>query len=350
MKAMLLQKPLPAEESPLELVELRPPEPAADQVLLRVRACGICHTDLHTVEGEIAAKLPIVPGHQIVGVVEKLGADVRDFAIGERVGVPWLYRACGECEFCRSGRENLCERAQFTGFHVNGGYAEFAVAPASFAVRLPDHLADAQVAPLLCAGIVGYRALRLALEGHAPSWPPAARTDATKRVPPTRLGLYGFGASAHIVIQIALHWNCEVFVATRGDGHQQLAKKLGAARVGRAEEVPDAALDSAVMFAPTGALVPEALRALRKGGTLVLAGIYMTPIPEMKHELLYHERIVRSVANATREDARQLMRLAGEIPLRTEVETFPLGDANRALAALKHSRIRGAGVLVVGKG
>ena len=330
MKAMLLQKPLPAEESPLELVELRPPEPAADQVLLRVRACGICHTDLHTVEGEIAAKLPIVPGHQIVGVVEKLGADVRDFAIGERVGVPWLYRACGECEFCQSGRENLCERAQFTGFHVNGGYAEFAVAPAAFAVRLPDHLADAQVAPLLCAGIVGYRALRF-----------------SNVRPQQRLGLYGFGASAHIVIQIALHWNCEVFVATRGEGHQQLAKKLGAAWVGRAEEVPDAALDSAVMFAPTGALVPEALRALRKGGTLVLAGIYMTPIPEMKHELLYHERIVRSVANATREDARQLMRLAGEIPLRTEVETFPLGDANRALAALKHSQIRGAGVLVV---
>ena len=333
MKAMLLQKPLPAEESPLELVELRPPEPAADQVLLRVRACGICHTDLHTVEGEIAAKLPIVPGHQIVGVVEKLGADVRDFAIGERVGVPWLYRACGECEFCQSDRENLCERAQFTGFHVNGGYAEFAVAPAAFAVRLPDHPADAQIAPLLCAGIVGYRALRF-----------------SNVRPRQRLGLYGFGASAHIVIQIALHWNCEVFVATRGDGHQQLAKKLGAAWVGRAEEVPDAALDSAVMFAPTGALVPEALRALRKGGTLVLAGIYMTPIPEMKHELLYHERIVRSVANATREDARQLMRLAGEIPLRTEVETFPLGDANRALAALKHSQIRGAGVLVVGRG
>jgi alcohol dehydrogenase, propanol-preferring len=330
MNAMLLRKPRRVDESPLETVTMPVPEPASDEVLVRVQACGICHTDLHIVEGEIAGKLPVVPGHQIVGVVEKTGRDVREFRTGDRVGVPWLHRSCGACEFCRSGRENLCEQAQFTGFHVNGGYAEYAVAPAAFAVRIPDSFDDSHAAPLLCAGIVGCRALRL-----------------SSVQPKQKLGLYGFGASAHIVLQIAVHWQCEVFVATRSADHQQLAKKLGACWVGRAEEVPSATLHSAVMFAPAGALVPEALRALRKGGTLALGGIYMTPIPELKYELLYHERMVRSVANATREDARQLMQLAGEIPVRTEVQTFPLQDANRALLALKRSEIRGAGVLVV---
>jgi propanol-preferring alcohol dehydrogenase len=300
-------------------------------VLLRVHACGICHTDLHTVEGEISGKLPIVPGHQIVGVVEEVGASVKEVRIGDRVGVPWLYHTCGECEFCRSDRENLCDNAQFTGFHVNGGYAEYAVAPAAFVVGIPDGFDDAHAAPLLCAGIIGYRALRLS----------GVRPQQT-------LGLYGFGASAHIAIQIAVRWGCEVYVATRGAEHQQLAKELGATWVGRAEDLPDDTLHAAVMFAPDGGLVPEALRALRKGGTLALAGIYMTPISEMKYELLYHERIVRSVANATRDDARQLMQLAGQIPLRTEVQTFPLEDANRALAALKHSEIHGAGVLIIG--
>jgi len=346
MKALLLRQAGPIEQRPLELTELPVPEPRADEILLCVRACGICHTDLHTVEGEIAAKLPIVPGHQIVGTVAKVGSEVRELAAGDRVGMPWLHRTCGACDYCRSGRENLCENAQFTGFHVNGGYAEHVVAPASFAVKIPLRFDDVHAAPLLCAGIVGFRALRLALEGHAPSWPPTARADATKRVAPTRLGLYGFGASAHIAIQVAVHWQCEVFVATRSAEHQRLAKELGAAWTGRAEEVPDAALDAAVMFAPAGALVPEALRALRKGGTLVLGGIYMTPIPELKYELLYHERIVRSVANATRDDARQFMQVAAQIPVCTEVETFPLEDANRALMALKHSKLRGAGVLV----
>jgi propanol-preferring alcohol dehydrogenase len=321
MKAMLLREPRPAEKAPLELTELATPVPGADEILLRVRACGVCHTDLHTVEGEITGNLPIVPGHQIVGVDERTG---------QQWGVPWLHRSCGQCEFCRSDRENLCERAEFTGLHVNGGYAEYAVVPAAFAVRIPDNFDDAHAAPLLCAGIIGYRALRLS----------GVRPQQT-------LGLYGFGASAHIAIQIAVRWGCEVFVATRGAEHQRLAKELGAAWVGRAEEVPSEALHAAVMFAPAGVLVPEALRAMRKGGTLALAGIYMTPIPELKYELLYHERIVRSVANATRDDARQLMRLAGEIPVRTEVETFSLEEANRALLALKQSKIRGAGVLVV---
>jgi propanol-preferring alcohol dehydrogenase len=240
-----------------------------------------------------------------------------------------LHHSCGDCEFCRSDRENLCARAQFTGFHVNGGYAEYAGALAQFAVGIPDGFDDAHAAPLLCAGIIGYRALRL-----------------SNVRPQQTLGLYGFGASAHLAIQIAVRWGCDVFVATRGAEHRRLATELGATWVGAAEDVPDATLDAAVMFAPAGTLVPEALRSLRRGGTLALAGIYMTPIPELKYERLYHERIVRSVANATRDDARQLMRLAGQIPLRTEVQTFPLEDANRALVTLKRSEIHGAGVLV----
>jgi len=322
MKVMLLRGPRPAENSPLELTEIAKPQPGADDILLRVRACGICHTDLHTVEGEIAANLPVVPGHQIVGVDEHTG---------QRLGVPWLHHTCGECEFCRSDRENLCERAEFTGFQVNGGYAEFVTVPADFAVKIPDAFDDAHAAPLLCAGIVGFRALRLS----------GVRQQQA-------LGLYGFGASAHIAIQIALRWGCEVFVATRGAEHQKLAKEFGATWVGRAEDMPDSKLDAAVMFAPAGQLVPEALRALRKGGTLALGGIYMTPIPELKYELVYHERVVRSVTNATRDDARQFMKLADEIPIKTEVETFPLAEANRALLALKLGKIRGAGVLMVG--
>jgi propanol-preferring alcohol dehydrogenase len=265
-----------------------------------------------------------------VGRIEKLGTNAGGFRVGERVGVPWLHSVCGQCEYCRSGRENLCLDARFTGFHVNGGYAEAVVAPAAFAVKLPPQYDDAKVAPLLCAGIIGFRALRLSgvREGQ-------------------RLGLYGFGASAHIAIQMARHWGCEVIVATRGIAHQRLAKELGAAWVGRAEDVPASSLHAAVMFAPAGALVPEALRALRKGATLALAGIYMTPIPELPYELLYHERTMRSVANATREDASELMRVAGEFSIRTEVETFPLEEANRALLALKQSKIRGAGVLLV---
>lgn len=316
MKAMLLREPRPAERSPLELAEIAKPQPGADEILLRVRACGVCHTDLHTVEGEITGNLPIVPGHQIIGIDERTG---------QRWGVPWLHHACGTCEFCTSDRENLCEKARFTGFHINGGYAEYAIVPAEFAVKIPEKFEDAKAAPLLCAGIIGYRALRLS----------GIRSKQT-------LGLYGFGASAHIAIQVARHWGCEVFVSTRSAEHQQLARDLGATL-----EIPEHSLDAAIIFAPAGKLVPVALRALRKGGTLALAGIYMTPIPELNCELLYHERMLRSVANATRDDAKQLMRLAGEIPIHTEVETFPLEEANRALLAIKHSKIRGAGVLVI---
>ena len=327
---MLLSHPGPAEQSPLEQTDLPAPTPGDNEVLLRVHACGLCHTDLHTVEGEIHGNLPVVPGHQIVGVVEEIGRNARQFHVGDRVGVPWLHHTCGECEFCRSTRENLCEQAQFTGLHVNGGYAEYTVAPTAFVVPVPDGFDDAHAAPLLCAGIIGYRALRL-----------------SNVRPQQTLGLYGFGASAHIAIQIAMRWGCEVFVATRGVEHQRFAKELGAAWVGHAEDVPSGALHAAVIFAPAGSLVPEALRALHKGGTLALAGIYMTPIPEMKYERLYHERVVRSVANATRDDARQLMQLARQIPIRTEVQTFRFADANRALLALKRSEIHGAGVLMI---
>jgi len=330
MKAQILRHPRPVEQSPLEAVDLPIPTPANDELLVRVHACGVCHTDLHTVEGEIPGKLPIVPGHQIVGVVEMVGASVKEFRAGDRVGVPWVHHTCGECEFCRSDRENLCTHALFTGFHVDGGYAEYAVASAAFVVAIPDSFDDAHAAPLLCAGIIGYRALRL-----------------SNVRPQQTLGLYGFGASAHIAIQIARRWGCEVYVATRGAEHRRLAKELGATWVGRAEDLPNDTLHAAVMFAPAGTLVPEALRALRQGGTLALGGIYMTPIPEMKYELLYHERIVRSVANATRGDAQQLMQLAGQIPIQTDIQTFPLADANRALLALKRSEIHGAGVLIV---
>ena len=327
---MLLRRPRPAEDGPLEPVELPTPEPHSNEILVRVRACGVCHTDLHTAEGEITGRLPVVPGHQIAGVVEKVGAGVTSFRVGDRVGIPWLHRTCGVCEFCRAGRENLCERAEFTGLQVNGGYAEFAVALAEYAVRIPARFGDAEAAPLLCAGIVGFRALRLS----------GAQAG-------QRLGFYGFGASAHLVLQVAVRQGCEVVIATRSAAHQWLAQELGATWVGRAEDVPAASLDAAIMFAPAGALVPRALCALRKAGTLVLAGIYMTPIPELQYEWLYHERVVRSVANATRDDARQFMELAGKIPLRTEVETFPLAEANCVLLMMKQSKLRGAGVLAI---
>jgi propanol-preferring alcohol dehydrogenase len=247
------------------------------------------------------------------------------------VGVPWLYATCGECRFCQEGRENLCESARFTGYHADGGYAEAMVVAADFAYALPPDFSDTAAAPLLCAGVIGYRALRL-----------------SEVRPGQRLGLYGFGASAHVTLQVARHWGCEVFVFTRSPAHQQLARELGAVWVGRAEEEPPARLHSAIIFAPAGALVPEALRVLEKGGTLALAGITMSPIPELDYSRLYQERTVRSVANSTRQDARELLRLAAEIPLHTAVEEFPLQAANEALLRLKRSQIQGAGVLVVG--
>jgi propanol-preferring alcohol dehydrogenase len=335
---MILRQPGPVEANPLEAVDLPAPDPGVGQVRIRVSVCAVCRTDLHIVEGELdLPKRPVVPGHQIVGIVEAVGEHAARFKPGDRVGVPWLHWTCGQCAFCQPdpenpdrSRENLCERARFTGLHVDGGYAEFVVAHEAFAYPLPEPLSDMAVAPLLCAGVIGFRALRL-----------------SNIRPGRRLGLYGFGGSAHIVIQIARHWGCEVYVFTRSEAHRRLALDLGAAWAGDAKDTPPAKMDSSVVFAPAGWIVPEALRVLEKGGTLSLAGIYMTPIPSMDYSLLYHERTIVSAANSTRADVEQLLRLGAEIPIRTEVEAFPLEDANRALQRLKHSHINGAGVLEI---
>jgi propanol-preferring alcohol dehydrogenase len=332
MRAMVLEKQAPVEESPLRLRDVPAPTPGQGEVRVRVRACGICRTDLHTVEGDVPLRRsPLIPGHQIVGVVDALGAGVKTLREGERVGVAWVYSTCGECAYCKKGLENLCDRARFTGWDADGGYAEAMIVSESFAYALPAGFSDLQAAPLLCAGIVGFRSFRLS----------GAR-------PGERVGLYGFGASAHLILQVARHLGCEVYVFTRTEGHQQLAREMGAAWVGRAEETPPEKLDAAVIFAPVGSLVLEALRVLRKGGTVALADLTMSPIPAINYDrLLYHERVIRSVANATRQDAREFLRLAAEIPIRSEVESFRLEDANLALQALKQSKIRGAGALTI---
>ena len=298
---------------------------------LRVEACGVCHTDLHVVEGELPPLgRPVVPGHQIVGIVDAIGSDADDQLAGRRVGVGWLGWTDGTCAQCRARRENLCEQARFTGYQLYGGYSQAAVADADFVYPLPEDADPVHLAPLLCAGVLGYRALRLS----------GATTD-------TRLGLYGFGASAHLVLQVARHLGCEVLVFTRGDEHRRLAGELGAVWVGPAEETrpPGGPLDAAIIFAPAGSLVPPALQALDRGGTLVLAGIYMTPVPQLAYDLLWQERTVRSVANATRQDARELLSLAGQVPLRVEAEHQPLSEANAALQRLKAGTVRGALVL-----
>ena len=331
MKALVLREPRPVEENPLTSVDLPAPEPAPGQVRLQVQACGVCHTDLHLVEGEIALpRLPIVPGHQIIGRVDALGAGVTRFALGDRVGVPWLYSACGQCDYCRRGRENLCDEARFTGQHADGGFAQYMVVPAHFAYAVPAGFPDEQAAPLLCAGIIGYRSLRL-----------------SEIQPGGRLGLYGFGASAHVAIQVARHWGCKVYVFTRSPEHRRHALDLGAVWAGQAQDTPPAELDSAITFAPAGWLVPEALRSLRKGGTLAINAIHMSPIPEMPYDLIYGERTVRSVANSTRQDAEELLRLAAGIPIHTDVELYPLQQANAVLQRLKQSKVRGAAVLQV---
>ncbi len=331
MKAWRLHHPGTAEEAPLRLEEIPVPQPGPGQVLLRVRLCGVCHTDLHTVEGDITPpRYPVIPGHQVVGEVAALGEGVRALRLGQRVGVPWLYAACGECEFCRRGEENLCPNARFTGFHTGGGYAEYMLAEARYALPLPESIPDVQAAPLLCAGIIGYRSLR--------------KADVA---PGERVGLFGFGASAHLAIQVARHWGCEVYVFTRSQAHRQHARELGAAWVGGAQEEPPRPLDRAVIFAPAGGLVPLALEKLRPGGTLAINAIHMSPIPEMPYRLVYGERTLRSVANATYRDGVEFLALAAEIPVRATVQMYPFADAPQALQDLKHSRINGEAVLQV---
>jgi propanol-preferring alcohol dehydrogenase len=334
MKAMLLKAQHLIEEKPLVMAEIERPTPGPREISLKILTCGICHTDLHIVEGELPSKkLPIIPGHQIVGIVEAAGKKVTRFRAGDRVGVAWLNSTCGKCEFCLKGKENLCEKARFTGYDVDGGYADYTVVSEDFAYPVPKVFPDIEAAPLLCAGVIGYRALRL-----------------SEIVKGGRLGLFGFGASAHIVIQIAKYWGCQVYVFTRGEEHRKLAINLGAVWAGTAEETPPAKLHSAIIFAPAGKLVLDALRVLGKGGTLALAGIYMTPVPEMNYqEHLYYEKTVRSVANSTRKDAEDLLKLAAEIPIHTEVQEFALEEANRALLLLKQGKIQGAGVLRVSK-
>ncbi len=329
MRAQILDRPLPIGALPLRWGEAPLPEPAPGQIRLQVRVCGVCHTDLHTVEGDLSLpRLPIVPGHQVVGVVDKMGEGVTAFREGDRAGAVWLHRTCGQCRYCRSGRENLCERAQFTGLHVDGGYAEFMVVDAEFAYHLPVTLSDAEVAPLLCGGVIGYRALRLA-----------------EVQPGQTLGLYGFGNSAHITIQVARAWDCQVFVFTRSQVHQEHAYSLGAGWAGSADQEPPEPIDAGIIFAPAGELVPRALRVLRSGGTLALAGIHMSPVPTLPYSLLYGERTLRSVANSTRQDARELVALAASLPIHTDVTVFPLEEANAVLSFLKASGFRGDAVL-----
>jgi propanol-preferring alcohol dehydrogenase len=328
MRAMVLDEP----GRPLREAEVPAPTPGSGQVRLRVHACGVCRTDLHVVDGELPhLGHPVIPGHQIVGTVEARGGGVGGLSLGDRVGVPWLGWTCGACRFCRTGRENLCPDARFTGYQIDGGFAELAVADARYCFPIPSGYSDEQAAPLLCAGLIGYRALRMAGEGE-------------------RLGLYGFGAAAHIVIQVARHQGRRVLAFTRaGDVEaQRFALDLGASWAGDASAPPPEPLDAAIIFAPAGELVPVALRAVDKGGVVVCAGIHMSDIPAFPYRILWEERVVRSVANLTRQDGDEFLSLAPRIPVRTEVRTYPLAAANEALSDLRAGRIRGAGVLTAG--
>lgn len=334
MRAHVLQTPAPIEARPLLLEDIARPLPADGEVLVAVSACGVCRTDLHVCEGDLPVRLPrVVPGHQAVGRVEDPGSS--DFVRGERVGVAWLGKTCGRCRFCESGRENLCGLAEFNGWTRHGGFAEFVAVPAGFVYRLPEGFGDLEAAPLLCAGIIGYRALRLA---GIEDWDGA------------RLGIYGFGAAGHVAIQIARARGADVYVATRDrEKHQELAAELGAVWVGDTFDVPPEPLDAAIVFAPAGEIVPAALGALDKGGSLVLGGIHMSPIPRFDYGLIYGERIVRSVANNVRADGRDFLEEAVRARVRTRVEVFPFEKANDALIALKHDAVRGAAVLEVGR-
>jgi propanol-preferring alcohol dehydrogenase len=330
MRAVRLEHTAPIEQEPLLVTEIEVPSPGAAQLSLKIRASGICLTDLHTVEDDIhPPKLPITPGHQVIGEVVAIGDEVEGWQVGDRAGVPWLHRACERCAHCLRGEQNLCREAAFTGFDIDGGYAEAMLSEARYTLKIPPEIDDSVAAPLLCAGIVGFRSLH--------------KADIE---PGERIGLAGFGASAHLVIQVARHWNCEVYVFTRSQGHRQLANRLGAAWVGDAEEDAPRTLDRAIIFAPAGHLVPTMLAKIRPGGTLALNAIHMSPIPEFPYRLIWEERTVRSVANATHQDGVEFIKLAAEIPIRPQVTEYGLEEANRALGDLKASKIEGAGVLV----
>jgi len=332
MKAMILIENGPINESPLVLSDVKIPEPGPGEIRVKVSACGICRTDLHVIEGDLPlVKSPITPGHQIVGIVEALGPGAERFAIGDRIGIAWLRYTCGICKYCSAGNENLCESSLYTGYYVDGGFAEYAIVPEAFAYTMPEIFTDGEATPLLCAGIIGYRALKRS--GIKPGG---------------RLGIFGFGSSAHITAQIAVGWGCELYVSTRGKSHQELASSLGARWVGGAKDIIPVKLDSAIMFAPVGELVPAALQSLDKGGVLALAGIYMTDIPQMNYtDTLFYEKDLRSVTANTREDGEELLTEAARIPVRPKIQEFGLEEANRALYLLKQDRISGSGVLRV---
>lgn len=334
MRAQVLHRPLDVVENPLCFENVDKPSPKANEVLVKVRVCGICRTDLHVVEGELPLPiLPIIPGHQVVGEVAECGENVSSLKVGDRVGVAWLQATCGKCKFCTSGRENLCEQASFTGWTVPGGYAEYVVAPEQFIYPIPDGFADEHAAPLLCAGIIGYRSLKLM---NISDW-------RGKRV-----GIYGFGAAAHISIQLLKAWGAEVYVCTRDKSHQVLADEMGATWVGGTVDHPPALLDASVVFAPASEIIPPALQALDRDGRLILAGIHMSPIPSFSYDILYGEKLIKSVTNNTKQDGIEFLAEAVQAGIKTKTESFPLRDANEALIALKYDHIKGAGVLVVG--
>jgi propanol-preferring alcohol dehydrogenase len=332
MKAMVLIANAPIEESPLHLESLDMPLPGKKEIRVRVNACGICRTDLHVIEGDLPLlKSPLIPGHQIVGVVDQLGDGSERFSTGDRVGIAWLRYTCGTCMYCSAGRENLCENSLYTGYHEDGGFAEYAVVPEDFAYAIPEVFSDSEATPLLCAGIIGYRALKRS--GLAPG---------------QRLGIFGFGSSAHITAQIARAWGCEIYVSTRGKSHRKLAERYGVQWTGGLTDELPVKVDSAIVFAPAGEVVPMALRSLEKGGILALAGIYMTDIPRMSYgENLFFEKELRSVTANTRKDGEELLREAAKIPIRPEIHEFRLEETNRALYLLKRDRISGTGVIAV---
>lgn len=332
MQAMVLHRPADIRSAPLVLEDVPEPVPGARDLLVRVSVCGICRTDLHVIEAELPPhKSPMIPGHQIVGMVKTVGSEVRSFRPGDRVGIAWLRSTCGTCDFCLTGRENLCPSARFTGYHEDGGFSTAAVVPETFAYPIPSIFADEEAAPLLCAGIIGYRALRLS--GIQPG---------------QRLGLYGFGAAAHLAIQVARHWDCDVYVCSLKTEHQAMALEMGARWAGHAVAVPPKKLHASIIFAPAGELVPPALRALEQGGTLALAGIHMSPIPSLDYDTeVFGERVIRSVTANTKQDGMDFLRVAAEVPIRPRTTSFRLDEANRALQSLKAGTINGSGVLVM---
>ncbi len=330
MKAMAVEKPGPIESDPLIAIDAEVPAPGPGEILVRVATCGVCRTDLHVAEGDLPPHRPrIIPGHEVIGVVEKRGVGAERFRQGARVGIAWLRETCGGCVYCRRGRENLCPNARFTGYDHDGGYAERAVVGEEFAYAIPDSIGDEEAAPLLCAGIIGFRAIKRA-----------------EIKPGATVGLYGFGGSAHLAIQVLKYWGCRTFVMSRGGAHRELASELGADWIGSADERPPSALDAAILFAPAGELVIPAMEALDRGGILAVAGIYLSPIPPIDYEKhLFYEKELRSVTANTRADGEEFLKIAGEIPIRTRTVAFGLGEANMALKMLKHDEIKGAGVL-----